>query len=238
MTEAEWLKWLPEFPGQAVRGLYDTRSFPHRKFRLLSCACCWRLLDSFPADSVEILRAAERYSDGHFGESELREMCDRLPVPHDSHLERWPAEEELYDAVIRTAGPPYSYEEWDKIIESDSLPPAEVVMYALSMAASQLGRTPTYDDVLAETGGHRRLAEDIFGNPFRPVAFDSRWRSESAVALARTAYDTRNFTLLPILADALEEAGCDHPDVLTHCREPNGVHVRGCWVVDGVLGKS
>jgi hypothetical protein len=82
------------------------------------------------------------------------------------------------------------------------------------------------------------LIRDIFGNPFRPVAFDPRWRSESAVALARTAYDTRNFTLLPILADALEEAGCDHADVLNHCREPNGVHVRGCWVVDGVLGKQ
>jgi hypothetical protein len=82
------------------------------------------------------------------------------------------------------------------------------------------------------------ILRDIFGNPFRPVAFDPHWRSESAVALARTAYDTRNFTLLPILADALEEAGCDLPDVLTHCRDPNGVHVRGCWVVDGVLGKS
>ena len=56
------------------------------------------------------------------------------------------------------------------------------------------------------------------------------------IALARTAYDTRNFTLLPILADALEEAGCEHADVLTHCRDPQQVHVRGCWVVDGVLG--
>jgi len=81
------------------------------------------------------------------------------------------------------------------------------------------------------------IFKDIFGNPFRPVVFDQRWRSEPTVSLARTAYDTRNFSLLPILADALEEAGCDHPDVLTHCRDPKQVHVRGCWVVDGVLGK-
>ncbi len=90
-------------------------------------------------------------------------------------------------------------------------------------------------------GVHAQLTaviRDIFGNPFRPVAFDPRWRSESAVALARTAYDTRDFTLLPILADALEEAGCDHTDVLAHCRQPDAVHVRGCWVVDLVLGKS
>ena len=82
------------------------------------------------------------------------------------------------------------------------------------------------------------LLRDLFGNPFQPVKFAKKWRSESAVSLARTAYDTHNFSLLPILADALEEAGCDHADILAHCREPNGVHARGCWVVDLVLNKS
>jgi hypothetical protein len=83
----------------------------------------------------------------------------------------------------------------------------------------------------------RNLALDLCGpNPFRPITFLDTWRSESVVALARVAYDTRNFTLLPILADALEEAGCDNADVLTHCRG-DGPHVRGCWVVDGVLGR-
>jgi len=82
------------------------------------------------------------------------------------------------------------------------------------------------------------LLRDIFGNPFRPVVFPPSWRSETAVLLARGIYNDRAFDRLPILADALEEAGCDHADVLTHCREPNGVHARGCWVVDGVLGKG
>ena len=83
------------------------------------------------------------------------------------------------------------------------------------------------------------LVRCIYGaNPFHPVVFDPRWRSESAVVLARTAYDTRDFTLLPILADALEEAGCDHADVLAHCRDPKASHARGCWVVDLVLNKS
>lgn len=84
----------------------------------------------------------------------------------------------------------------------------------------------------------RNLALDLCGpNPFRPVVYPDSWKSESAIALARTAYDTRNFTLMPILADALEEASCDHPEVLTHCRGP-GPHLRGCWVVDGVLGNA
>jgi hypothetical protein len=83
------------------------------------------------------------------------------------------------------------------------------------------------------------LVRCIYGpNPFTPPAFPDSWRTESAVSLARTAYNTRNFTLLPILADALEEAGCDHADILSHCRDPKGTHARGCWVVDLVLNKS
>jgi hypothetical protein len=81
------------------------------------------------------------------------------------------------------------------------------------------------------------LVRDIFDNPFRPVAFDPAWRSEAAVSLATGIYADRAFDRMPILADALEEAGCDHPDVLAHCRGP-GPHVRGCWVVDLVLGKQ
>ena len=82
-----------------------------------------------------------------------------------------------------------------------------------------------------------QVARDIFGNPFRPVAFSPAWRTETAVALASAIYADRAFDRMPILADALEEAGCDSTDVLAHCRGP-GPHVRGCWVVDGVLGKS
>ena len=81
------------------------------------------------------------------------------------------------------------------------------------------------------------LLRDIFGNPFRPVVADPRWLTETAVGIARGIYDDRAFERLPILADALQDAGCENADLLTHCREP-GTHVRGCWVVDLVLGKE
>ncbi len=61
---------------------------------------------------------------------------------------------------------------------------------------------------------------DIFGNPFRPVAFDPAWRTEAAVGIAQAAYDSRAFGNLPVLADALQDAGCEHPDVLAHLRGP------------------
>jgi hypothetical protein len=78
----------------------------------------------------------------------------------------------------------------------------------------------------------------MFGNPFRPISFDPEWRTSTAVALAQQMYDSRDFNVMPILADALQDAGCENEDVLDHCRAADGVHVRGCWVVDLVLGKS
>jgi hypothetical protein len=89
------------------------------------------------------------------------------------------------------------------------------------------------------------VLRDVFGNPFRPVAFPGHWRTPAAVAIAWGMYESRDFAALPALADALQAAGCDPEDVLApgsedilgHCRWP-GPHVRGCWVVDLVLGRT
>ncbi|MBP3958538.1 hypothetical protein J8F10_25090 [Gemmata sp. G18] len=76
----------------------------------------------------------------------------------------------------------------------------------------------------------------MFGNPFRTVAFDPAWRTSDVVALAEGIYADHAFDRMPILADALQDAGCDNANVLMHCRE-GSVHARGCWVVDLILGK-
>jgi hypothetical protein len=81
------------------------------------------------------------------------------------------------------------------------------------------------------------LIRDIFGNPFRPVTFDPRWRTSDSVGLATGIYEDRAFDRLPILADALIDSGCDDEQVLRHCRSA-GPHVRGCHVVDWVLAKE
>jgi hypothetical protein len=92
------------------------------------------------------------------------------------------------------------------------------------------------------------LLREVFGNPFavrrrrktdprRWWMFDPSWRTDTAVSLAKQMYGSRDFGAMPILADALQDAGCDNDDILSHCREP-GEHVRGCWVLDLVLGKG
>jgi hypothetical protein len=82
-----------------------------------------------------------------------------------------------------------------------------------------------------------KIIRDIFGNPFKPVTIDPSWLTSNVVSLAQAIYDERAFDRMPILGDALEDAGCDNKDILNHCRSGEE-HVRGCWVVDSILGKA
>ena len=95
-------------------------------------------------------------------------------------------------------------------------------------------------DITKERLAQSNLLRDVFGNPFRPVAVEPAWLAwggGTVRQLAQAIYDERAFERLPVLADALEEAGCTNADVLGHCRQP-AEHVRGCWVVDLLLGRS
>src|SRR5580700_456177 len=81
------------------------------------------------------------------------------------------------------------------------------------------------------------FVRDIVGNPFHPVTLDPSWLTSTVLALAQQMYDSRDFSPMPILADALQDAGCDNEEILIHCRQPVE-HVRGCFVVDLLLGKT
>ena len=98
-------------------------------------------------------------------------------------------------------------------------------------------RCPSQLDYAREQSAQCHRLRDIFGNPFRPVTFSPEWRTDTAIALARQMYESREFSAMPILADALAETGCPNHDIQSHCRGP-GPHVRGCWVLDQILGKG
>lgn len=74
-------------------------------------------------------------------------------------------------------------------------------------------------------------------HPAAGAALEPGWRTDTAVALARLMAHSGDFSAMPILADALQDAGCDTPAVLDHCRSLVP-HARGCWVVDLILGKE
>ena len=104
--------------------------------------------------------------------------------------------------------------------------------------AGYVGLDHSFEGVGEELGVEQAdLLRDIFGNTVRQVAFDPSWRTSTAVALAKWMYEARDFTAAPILADALEDGGCNDENTLNHLRGP-GAHVRGCWPVDLVLGRG
>jgi hypothetical protein len=103
--------------------------------------------------------------------------------------------------------------------------PAYLLRAAAPGAAAALRRT------------YLGLLRDVAGNPFRPVTADPAWLTSTVRTLAAGIYADRAFDRLPILADALQDAGCEAADILDHCHA-GGPHVRGCWVVDLLLGKE
>jgi len=91
-----------------------------------------------------------------------------------------------------------------------------------------------------ETQGCCWLLRDIFGDRGAVLTspwWSDMWRTSNVVSLARSMYESRDFSPMPILSDALQDAGCENEDILNHCRSA-GPHVRGCWVVDLILGKN
>jgi hypothetical protein len=115
------------------------------------------------------------------------------------------------------------------------------INYQARLAAQQ---SADYASCAAEKASRERkqqcvVLRDLF-NPFHCVCLDPawlKWNSNAIPCMAQAIYDERAYNRLPILADALEEAGCDDPDLLNHCRQP-GEHLRGCWVIDLLLGKN
>ena len=114
------------------------------------------------------------------------------------------------------------------------LPPSELYVPPAQSPHRQLW----WDTKKAEVAAQVELIHEVCGDLAHPVAFDPAWRTSDVLALAQGIYDDRAFDRMPILADALQDAGCADDDVLNHCRGANAAHVRGCWVVDSVLGKQ
>lgn len=218
MTEAEWLAC--DDPKAILGHLRDIAKMQRtkagkRRLRLFGCACCRRVWGHLA--SVELCRKyveiAEAYADGKAKTSELEHLVYELSEP------KLPIHSPAYYACAAA--------------RAACAPSLTFLDQVHDLVATARGR-----EMKREAIAQAALLRDIFGNPFRPIAFAPSWRTDTALALARQMYDSRDFGAMPILADALQDAGCEEPAILDHCRDPNQVHVRGCWVTDLVLGKQ
>ena len=231
MTEAEWLACKD--PRRMMDYLQENRKGSLRKLRLFGIACC-RLLTHLFTDAVvrKALDASERYADGQIRDSTIMGWYRKMRASRDSlpkgggHDEKWLAYHAVAQASLSNA-------------YSGHFDAHRTVAEALAQeAGSPPSNTPTGGLALARRAASLTpLLREVVGNPFRPVVLDSAWLTPNVLALARTIYDEHAFDRLPILADALMDAGCDDADILSHCRGP-GPHVRDCWVIDLILGKS
>lgn len=218
MTEEEWL--TAKYPEDMLVYL---DSLQLRKCRLFASAACKRIAPLITTTGINFLEVAERFADSQAIESELIGVQAKEPDWSRSFGKSFDAGAAVACAA-RLPGR-LRYNAYNKIFW------LEGCLFAFWSAATAT------NDIPAEWHAQSNLIRDIFGNPFRPVSFASEWQTGTVVALAQTMYDEREFGNMPILADALQDAGCEEASILDHCRLP-GPHVRGCWVVDLVLGKS
>lgn len=190
-----------------------------RKWRLFMCACGRRCLDQMPSAVFRnAVATSEAYADG-FASTETMSA-----LAHDASREL----QRYYDQTKpHCAG--------SVAIEAASLGGA--YLFECTVRLIDFAACITENEAL-ENAVQAQLVRDIFGNPFQPVVFHSEWLTSTVRALAHGMYESRDFSAMPILADALQDARCEDGAILDHCRDPHGVHVCGCWVVDLVLGKS
>jgi hypothetical protein len=232
MDEATWAACTDSFA--MLNFLHEGGRASDRKLRLVCCALCrqvWHhLADERYRAAVEV---AERHADGLASDEELREASGRVwrLIDHTEDYDWSPDKQGMLLAANGVRHATYHTE------------PDYPLAYLAGATALGAKNALVHEgvrerDVLA---GQSALLRDVLGPlPFRPVALSPlvrHWNDGTAVRLAEAIYHERAFDRLPILADALEEAGCNDPEILGHCRAA-GPHARGCWVVDLLLGRK
>jgi hypothetical protein len=170
-----------------------------------------------PAAGQQAVEVIERYADGQANARQLR------------------AARRTAEAVVRATRPVrgmsgYAPGAWDATNTTRLVVHAAEVHARLRMG-SVPGGAPAGDPDQAA------LLRELFDNPFRPFALADRWLTGTVVTLATVIHANRAFELMPVLGDALQDAGCESTQVLDHCYGP-GPHAVGCWLVDRLLRKE
>jgi hypothetical protein len=218
-----------------------------RKIRLFACACCraiWPLITGDPGRQAVVV--AERFADGQATLDDLR----KVRLASTSPVATAAADDQAWVAGERTAAAAIEWQASGDAVVHQAV--EEAVRNAVARGLGGAARREVRRR--AEVQARRELQKacvqnrqrqcdllrDLFGNLFRPVSLPSallRWEDGTLVKLALGIYADRRFLDLPILADALEEAGCQESALLAHCRS-GGEHARGCWAVDSLLNKA
>jgi hypothetical protein len=219
----------------------------NRKVRLLACVCCrriWELL--YDERSREAVAVSERFADGL---ADTRELAAAREAAESAAGTQIQGEGVAWDSMSAGAfGKPsigWRAFAWAAraAAEAASLETPDTAVSATISAGLEWGAHANAERIAEKIGAKVLvgLMRDLFGFlPFRLINIPPdwmTWNDATIPKLSKEIYEVPAFDRLPILADALEEAGCNDADILNHCRR-QGEHVRGCWAVDLLLGKS
>jgi hypothetical protein len=201
-----------------------------RKLRLFACACCRHIWSHLGDDSRRAVAAAELFADDQLSKQELQTAFALIAGVVQTERDN-PA----YHSTNGGIGGPATAAYAAAFVGLGGYGAADGVAACVVRTAISSG-----NDETTEKAGQAGFLREIVGPlPFRALALRPAllaWNDGTVVKLARGIYDERAFERMPILADALEDAGCADADILNHLRQPGG-HVRGCWAVDHILGK-
>ena len=237
MTLEEWLGCENE---EAL--WHELARFGDRPLRLFACACLRRVWPLLPAESWrEAVEASEQYADGRLREAELLDAWSKAELETAEGF--WIGRNSSWLAAHfcdcpgcqRNDEASLLVEMRDAIQQSDWMA-ARAACYAANLIAWEAEPRRREKARVAERQAQYPLFCDILGKPAR-THFDPawpRWNQGCVKKMARVIFRNGQFADLPILADALEEAGCASEAILSHCRREK-THVRGCWVLDGLL---
>jgi hypothetical protein len=178
------------------------------------CAFCHLLWDYLEPEFQAALQVAERYADSLATQRELKRMANVV-----------------FQRICQPATMP---------VPDFAARQKEKALAMLSRAVQSPAWCHSEATTPEEEWTHCERIRDVFGNPFRPVLIARSWlvcNASAVLGIARHIYEEKCFADMPILADALEDAGCSNTDILDHCRSEKE-HVRGCWLLDLLLAKS
>jgi hypothetical protein len=226
MTEQEWLECTDPTP--MLEFLRQILMLTPRKWRLFGVACCHRINHLLTDErSRRAVAVAERFADGEATAGELDEAFEAAFDVGAALAE----EKERNSIEFVTAGrDPLRSAAWA----------ASDVAHLDESADGLVSESANAAIPLVEENAQANLLHDVFGNPFRPVTINPdwlAWKDGTIRRIAQNIYKDRAFDRMPILADALEDAGCADESILRHCRA-EGPHVRGCHILDVLLGKE
>jgi hypothetical protein len=222
MDEAEWLACCE--PGEMIEFLGEKVN--DRKLRLFQIACCRRIWDVLSNDQRDAVCVAELYADGQV--TDAKRVAGRKRI-NTIATDASPLEIKAGYAAFDTLG--------KTIFKRKPFLGCADVFGEIADKAAGAKEGAFQKAFEAEEAAEADLLRCVFGSPFRRTAFKAKWKTAAVIALAQQMYDSRDFTTMPSLADALRDAGCDNEAILSHCGGP-GPHVRGCWPVDMLLGKA